>query len=162
MTYSLDIDGEYKSARAVILRYSLIFSLLLSLTILGDVLLVIFSKDDYLINQIISIVISILFSWYAIFFFTTIYKKINEKYRYFKNYESGIKEEAEVIYLDIKDELTYINGLYAYPLRVKYLIGIESEEKTIYTTKKDLGYVEGDKLSISTYQRILIKAEKHL
>ena len=45
---------------------------------------------------------------------------------------------------------------------VKYITDtLKEEDKIIFTLNKDLGYVEGDKLTITTYQRIIIQAEKH-
>lgn len=161
MSYSLDISKEYNAANKSVWTYSLIFSLTLTLTLIGDVLLVIFSNNDYLANYILSTLLTIIFGWWAIFFFTSIYKDINERYRYYKYIESGIKEESEVIFIEEIKDLTYVNGLYVYPIRVKYLLGISEEEKIIYTLEDKLDFNKGDKLSISTYQRILLKADKY-
>ena len=161
MGYYVDIDNELKQAKATFLRYSLIFSTALTITLIADTLLIVFSKENYTLNFIFASLITILFSWYAIFFFSSIYRDVNGKYRYYKNYESGVKEDAEVKFIARSGELTYINGLYVYPLKVKYVYGLTEEEKIIYTLSKDLNFKEGDKLTISTYQRIIMKAEKH-
>ena len=161
MGYEVDVKSEYKLARSVVLRNSLIFSFLLTTTLIIDALLVIFSKEDYLLNLIIAIIVTVLFSWYAVFFFSVIYKDMNGKYRYYKNIESGIQKVDEVEFIGKSNELTYVNGLYVYPLKVKYIDGINTEEKTIYVESKELDFNKGDKLTISTYQRILLKADKH-
>ena len=67
----------------------------------------------------------------------------------------------EVVFIKKSDELSYINGLYAYPMAVRFVSNLESKDKIIYTLDKDLDLEAGDKLTITTYQRILIKAEKH-
>ena len=161
MNYRVDVTNEYKLAKSSILRHSLLFSLLLTLVIVGDVLLVILAKEDYLINLIIAIVVTILFSWFAIYFFTNIYQDVNNKYRYYRGYESGLKPTEEVEFLKKSDELCYINGLYVYPLYVRYAIGLSRQDKVIFTLDQNLDLEMGDKLTITTYQRILIEAEKH-
>ena len=102
-----------------------------------------------------------LFSWFAIFFFSVIYGEINAKYRYFKGYDSGIKPVEEVEFIRQEKVLFPVNGLYVYPIRVRFLIGINQTEKMIYSLDQ-LDCVEGDKFTIETYQRILIKADKHV
>ena len=161
MNYQVDVSNEYQKAKSIFFRYSLGFSLLLTAVIVGDVLLIALANEDYLVNLIISIIITILFSWIAIYFFTNIYSEINARYRYFKGYESGIHPTDEVIFIKMSDDLSYINGLYAYPMAVRYISNLESQDKIIYTLDKDLDIAEGDKLRITTYQRILINAEKH-
>ena len=161
MNYRVDVTNEYKLAKSSILRHSLLFSLLLTLVIVGDVLLVILAKEDYLINLIIAIMVTILFSWFAIYFFTNIYQDVNNKYRYYRGYESGLKPTEEVEFLKKSDELCYINGLYVYPLYVRYAIGLSRQDKVIFTLDQNLDFEMGDKLTITTYQRILIEAEKH-
>lgn len=159
--YQVDVNKEYQKAKSNFLRYSLLFSLIFSLVLVTDVLLILFAGEDYQINLLITIIISILFLWFAIFFFTNIYQDINNRYRYFKGYDSGIKPTDEVIFLASSDELAYVNGLYVYPLMVKYVSNLEEVEKIIYSFNKEINYEQGDKLTITTYQRIILKMEKH-
>ena len=72
-----------------------------------------------------------------------------------------MKPTDEVIFLRKNDEICLTNGLYVYPLHVKYISTLKEETKTIYTFAENLNFENGDKLTIETYQRILIKAEKH-
>ena len=160
-SYSVDVSNEYQKAKSTFFRYSLAFSLLLTAVIVGDVLLVALANEDYLVNLIISVAVTILFIWFAIYFFTNIYNELNARYRYFKGYDSGIQSIDEVVFIKKSDELSYINGVYAYPMAVRFVSNLESQDKIIYTLDKDLDLEAGDKLTITTYQRILIKAEKH-
>ena len=161
MNFCLDVKTEYQRAKSNLLRCSLMFSGIFTLVLIADVLLVTLSGDNYGACLIISIVISILFVWFAIFFFLNIYKDVNNRYRFFKGYDSGIKPIEEVEFLKKSDELCFINGLYVYPVYVRYFIGINCQDKVIFAFKNDLNYEMGDKLTIETYQRIIIKAEKH-
>lgn len=161
MSYEVDVKHEYELSKAKFLKLSLLFSALLTIVIVAIVLMIVLTKEDYLPFLIISIVISVLFVWFAIFFFTIIYNEINAKYRYFKGYDSGIKPTDEVIFLRKNDEVCLINGLYVYPVHVKYVSTLKEETKVIYTLANQLNFDNGDKLTIETYQRILIKAEKH-
>ena len=160
-SYRVDVGNEYQQSKSSFLKWSLLFSLIFTIVIVGDVLLVVLANEDYLVNLIIAITISILFAWASIYFFTNIYNDVNARYRYFKGYDSGLHPVEEVVYLKKSDELCYVNGLYVYPLIVRYISNLKAEEKIIYTFTKDLDLSEGDKLTITTYQRILIKAEKH-
>ena len=161
MDYSVDVTYEYQKARSVFLKWSLLFSGVLTAVIVGNVLLVMLAGEYYTVNLVISIIITILFMWFAIYFFSNIYGDVNSRYRYFKGYESGIKPIEEVEFLKKSDELCYINGLYVYPLYVRYSIGLNKIDNVIFSLTNDINYEMGDSLTITTYQRILIKAEKH-
>ena len=161
MTYSVDERHEYQVAKSKLFRISLLFSLILASVILADVLLVVLTKGDYLISMIIAITITILFSWFAIFFFTNIYSEVNAQYRYYKGFDSGLKSIDEVEFVNQSKDLCYVNGLYVYPVRMRFISNLEAKEKIIYTLEEKLNFQEGDKLTITTYQRILIHAEKH-
>lgn len=160
MDYRVDIENEYKKAKSTFLKHSLLFSLILTLVLIGDVLLVTLSGENYVVNLIIAAVITTLFSWYAIFFFTNIYGEINSRYRFYKGYDSGLKPVEEVEFLSQRGEILYVNGLYVYELSVRYFEGITHQDKIIYCFDK-LDFEVGDKLTIETYQRIIVKAEKH-
>ncbi len=160
MDYRVDIENEYKKAKSTFLRQSLLFSLILTLVLIGDVLLVTLSGENYVANLIIAAVITTLFSWYAIFFFTNIYGEINSRYRFYKGYDSGLKPVEEVEFLSQRGEILYVNGLYVYELSVRYFEGITHQDKIIYCFDKT-NFEAGDKLTIETYQRIIIKADKH-
>lgn len=164
MTYQLDISKEYLNARKVMRLLSTSFALIFSLVLIADVLLIVFANEDYLINLIITIVVSILFAWFAIFFISNFYSDAFNKYRFYKGYESGIKEVAEVEFVkeDTEETSTNKNGLYAYPVHVTYVDGLNRTDKVICSFNKDLGFKEGDKLTITTYRRVIIKAELHL
>ena len=160
MNYQLDVSKGYQISKKNILLLSLLFSLIFTVVLVTDVLLVVLSPENYIVCLIISIVITILFAWFAIYFFYNIYSDVNNEYRFYRGYESGLKEIGEVIYIKQEDELTYINGLYAYPVHVSYIDGLDKTDKVIYAIKK-LDYQKGDKLSVITYRRILTKAEPH-
>ena len=159
--YCVDVNGEYLKAKSKIFRCSLLFSAILTLVIVGDVLLVILASEDYLVNLIIACVITVLFIWFAIYFISNVFGDLDARYRYFKGYQSGIQSVDEIIFVKQSDELCFINGLYVYPLLVKYVFNFTEQERIIYTLEKDCGYVLNDKLTVTTYQRILLKAEKH-
>ena len=161
MNYRVDVSYEYDKVKSKLFRLSLLFSIILTVVIVIDVLLVVLIKGDYLVPLIISIVITVIFSWFALFYFTNIYNEVNAQYRYYKGYASGIQSSDEVIFVKQGQELAYVNGLYVYPVSVIYVTNLDKQNKIIYSMEKDLEYVEGDKLTIETYQRILLKAEKH-
>lgn len=161
MNYSVDVQQEYQKAKSVFFRWSLGFSILFTLVIVGDVLLVLLAGEYYTVNLVIATIITIIFAWIAILFFTTIYGEVNNRYRYFNGYESGIKSTEEVEFLKKSDELCYINGLYVYPVYVRYSVGLSKTDQVIFAFQNNLGFEMGDELTITTYQRILIKAEKH-
>ena len=161
MNYCVDIQQEYQKAKSVLFRWSLAFSGLFTMVVIGDVLLVSLAGEYYTVNLLVSIIITSIFAWIAIFFFSVIYGDINNRYRYFRGYESGLKSDEEVEFLKKSDELCYINGLYVYPLYVRYSNGLSKTDKVIFTIDNNLNFEMGDSLSITTYQRILIKAEKH-
>ena len=161
MNYGVNIQQEYQKAKSIFLRWSLAYSGLFTLVLIGDILLISFAGEYYTVNLVISIIITCLFVWASIFFFSNIYGDINNRYRYFKGYESGLKSNEEVEFLKKSDELCYINGLYVYPVYVRYSIGLNKTDKVIFAFDNNIDFEMGDSLTITTYQRILVKAEKH-
>ena len=161
MHYSVDVSHEYQVAKTKFLRLSLLFSGILTLVIVGDILLITLSKESYIPQLIVAIVITIIFSWFALFFFTNIYNETNHQYRYFKGYNSGLQPIEEVEFLSQSEELCYINGLYVYPVYVRYMTNLSAQDKVVYTLKEKLPFEMGDKLTIKTYQRVIIEAERH-
>jgi len=162
MLYSVDVNDEYKKSKSKLLRCSLLFAGILAITLTADTLLIILSKENYIPSLIIAIVITSLFGWFAIFFFSSLYGDMNKRYRYFKGYESGEKSTEEVQVLTKIGDMCRINGLYAYPIRVKSFDGLTSVDKVIYVLNNSLDVKEDDRLTITTYQRIIIEAESHL
>lgn len=161
MRYSVDVAHEYQLIKTKFLRLSLLFSIILTIVILADVLLITLSKENYLPFLIICIVITILFAWFCIFFFTNIYNETNSQYRYFKGYNSGLQPVEEVEFLSQSEELCYINGLYVYPVYVRYMSNLSAQDKVIFTLKNKLPFETGDRLTIKTYQRVIMDAERH-
>ena len=159
--YQVDVNQEYQKAKSNFLRYSLLFSFMFAAVLVADTLLILLAKEEYKINLLITLIISILFLWFAIYFFTNIYPDINNRYRYFKGYDSGLKPMDEVIFLEYSDEITYVNGLYVYPILVKYVSNLDGTDKIIYVFDNNLGFKKGDKITITSYQRIVLKMEKH-
>ena len=151
MKYSVDVEREYKKSKSKFLRASLLFSSIFALVLLADTLLVIFAKENYTVPLIISITISILFAWFAIFFFSNTYRDINSEYRFYRGYEKGEKQEEEVMFLSQEKEMVFMDGLYVYAVNVQYEQNFIIRDKLIYTFK----------MTIKTYRRILIDAEKH-
>ena len=55
MSYRLDVNNEYNLVKSKLLRLSLLFALVLTLVLVGDVLLVALSGEEYIAQLIISI-----------------------------------------------------------------------------------------------------------
>ena len=161
MPYSLDVSSEYQKSKSKFFRYSLIFALIFAAVLLVDTLLVVLTKEEYIAALIVSIVVTILFSWFAIFFFLNIYNDINSRYRFFKGFDSGEKPVEDVAFLYQSSDMEFVNGLYVYGIKVSYVEHFITKEKIIYSLDKDLDFKEGDKLLVTTYRRIIVNAEKH-
>ena len=87
--------------------------------------------------------------------------ELNARYRYFKGYDSGVKPIEEAQFLSQDNELCYVNGLYVYPVHIRCYEGLKTVDKIIYAIPNDLGYKAYDRLTITTYQRILVESENH-
>ena len=162
MIYSVDVNDEYKKSKSKLLRCSLLFAGILAIVLVADTLLIVLSKQNYLPFLIIAIVITTLFSWFAIFYFSSIYGDLNKRYRYFKGYEIGEKSTEEVQVLSKIGGICHVNGVYAYPIRVRSFDGLKAVDKVIYVFDDSLKITEDDRLTITTYQRIIVQAESHL
>ena len=161
MFYSVDLNGEYKKSKTKFLSYSLLFAFILAAVLTCDTLCVALSKEDYNVALIITMVVTVLFCWFAIFFFSCIYNDVNARYRFFKGVNSGQVPTEEVVFVSMNPEMVIMNGLYVYAINVKYEQNFITRDKLIYTFEPNLDLKQGDKITITTYRRILLKAEKH-
>lgn len=160
MIFSLDIKTNFINAKNKMVKNVFIFALLLSITIIADTLLITYSTNEYLINLIFTVLISILFSFYVIFDLTIIYPKLNNELRFFKGYFSGEKNSDIVFVNSFSESKTIMNGLESYKVNITVVDGLLKEEKSIFVFSK-FNFSKNKKYKIETYQRIITKIEEY-
>lgn len=139
------MDNLVKKKTKSLLFYSLICScfLLISITLL------LFSKRPYFIYLVISIIITIIFGFYSVYYFTITFKQINEELSLINKIDNSVINKEYAYFDDIIDTKYYKNfTIYVYNFKLldneikKYysFLKIEKIDKKYYIESK-LNYI---------------------
>lgn len=158
MIFNLDVKVKFFEAKSNMQKNVFFFASIFSIVLIVIILLVALSSNEYMINLIFTIIISILFACFAIFEATVIYPILFNRLRFFSGYFSGKKIEDIVMIKSINKHNDQINDLDVYEIIVDVFDGLDISEKRIYSLE-NFSFDLKKKYKVETYQRILIKAE---
>lgn len=139
------MDNLVKKKTKSLLFYSLICScfLLISITLL------LFSKRPYFFYLVISIIITIIFGFYSVYYFTITFKQLNEELSLINKIDNSVINKEYAYFDDIIDIKYYKNfTIYVYSFKLldneikKYysFLKIEKTDKKYYIESK-LNYI---------------------
>ena len=139
------MDNLVKKKTKSLLFYSLICScfLLISITLL------LFSKRPYFVYLVISIIITIIFGFYSVYYFTITFKQLNEELSLINKIDNSVINKEYAYFDDIIDIKYYKNfTIYVYSFKLldneikKYysFLKIEKTDKKYYIESK-LNYI---------------------
>lgn len=145
------MNNLVKKKKKSLLFYSLICScfLLISITLL------LFSKRPYFIYLVISIIITIIFGFYSVYYFTITFKQINEELSLINKIDNSVINKEYAYFDDIIDTKYYKNfTIYVYSFKLldneikKYysFLKIEKIDKKYYIESK-LNYIVSFKVN---------------
>ena len=155
----IDINKFKKKAKIRYILNLVLVLLLLAGAGTGLVLSLLFSTLDYQVNMIINIVVSVLVTLAAIFYFANVFPVISHYYKFYKNMNE--------IGLDHRRVRTYVGELESKNIQyVKYRVllfsyieGEREYKENLYVLDNDIEFVEGNDYKISTYRNVIVKSE---
>ena len=133
---------------------------LLGATAVGLVLSIQLSPwQNYEIFMVLNIVVSVLVTLTAIFYFANIFPIISHYYKFYKNMTSVALDHRRfrtyVSELDSKD----INHVNYRVLLFSYREGEKEYKENLYVLDSDIQFKEGGNYKIATYRNVIVKSE---
>ncbi len=139
-------------------RHFLLFLFSTILTITLVVVLMLTSKSRYILELVFTILISIAYLIYLIFYFTVIRRVLSADLRFFEGANKNEHSEYDVEIVSMSDEIKEYNDREYYLLEAKVFENLTEEVKNFYLPAK-FSYKENQKARLHVYGSIVIQVE---
>ena len=145
--------AAYKKRRHFILfLLSTIFAFALVL------ILMLTSKQKYVLELIFTIFVSVVYLFYAIFYFTVIRRCLQAELRFYEGASKAELSEYDVEIQSISEKVKEYNGLEYYVLEAKVDENLKEEDKIFYVPSK-FSFKKNQKAVLYVYGSIVINVE---
>ena len=135
-------------------RLFALYVIIACLFVTAALLLLFLSPDGYKPYMIVTIVLSIVFGCYSVFFFTVQYDLAVKRYRLLNKVFSALTEREYGVFQGEADEVTY-EGVEMRTLRFK-IIGTDRD---VHLLQGDVTFVPGGKYLLEIHAGVLVEAE---
>ncbi|MCI2069095.1 MAG: hypothetical protein LKJ88_05920 [Bacilli bacterium] len=160
MIILLDSKKEEAEAKQKKDRFLSLFVLVSFLVLTGLTLGIIYSPEDYLLLEIVMILLLTIYLWLTIYFFSSPYRALKKRYLFFLESKEGIKEEEEVEVLGLeKDQTLTKDGLTAYLLKGQIKEKDKVYPRDIYLLTEEDNLLPGMKIKAVTFNNVLFAYE---
>ena len=139
-------------------RHFILFVLSTILTIALVVLLMITSKEKYILELIFTIFVSVIYLIYLIFYFTVIRRVLQADLRFFEGAKKAELSEYDVEIHSISEKVKEYNGREYYVVEAKVYENLREEDKIFYAPKT-FSFKNNQKATIQTFGSIIINVE---
>lgn len=133
-----------------------LFSTIIAITLV--IVLMLTSKQNYILELIFTILISIAYLIYLIFYFTIIRRVLSADLRFFEGAGKNEQSEYDVEILSMSDEIKEYNGREYYLLEAKVNENLKDEVKNFYLPSK-FAFKKNQKARLYVYGSIVINVE---
>lgn len=134
-------------------RLLAVYIVVACLYVAAALLLLFLSPDGYKPYMVVTIVISIVFGFYSVFFFSVQYDCVVKKYRLLNKVFSALPEREYGVFVKETEPLTY-EGVEMRVLRFNVL----GNERDIHLFKGELSLREGEKYLLEIHAGVLVEA----
>ena len=139
-------------------RHFLLFLFSTIITITLVVVLMLTSKSHYALELVFTILISVIYLIYLIFYFTVIRRVLSADLRFFEGANKNEKSKYDVEILSMSDEIKEYNGREYYLLEAKVYENLKDEVKNFYLPAK-FSFKKDQKARLYVYGSIVIDVE---
>ena len=154
----VDIEKGLYGASYKKRRHFILFILSTMLVIALVLLLMLTSKQKYILELVFTILISAAYLIYLVFYFTVIRKVINADLRFFEGASKAELSEYDVEIHSISEQIKEYNGREYYVLEAKVDENLKEEDKIFYVPSK-FSFKKNQKARIYVYGSIIINVE---
>ena len=139
-------------------RHFILFILSTMITIALVILLMLTSKQKYILELIFTILISVAYLIYLIFYFTVIRRVLNADIRFFEGASKTELSEYDVEILSISEQIKEYNGREYYVLEARVDENLKEEDKIFYVPTK-FSFKKNQKARIQVFGSVVINVE---
>lgn len=154
----VDIKKGLGNAALIKRRHFIIFFLATIFAITLVAILMITSGEKYVLELIFSLLISIAYLLYLVFFFSVIRVKVNNELRFYDGASKVELNKIECKLTKILEDKKENNGLEYYVLEASVIQKFNEDSKNFLITKK-FNFKENQKAILYTYGSVVIKVE---
>ena len=154
----VDIKNGLYGAERRKLRHFLLFLFATFVALTLVLVLMLTSGQNYVLELIFTILISIAYLIYLIYYFTVIRRCISAELRLFEGASKTELSEENVELISLSDEVKEYNGLEYYVLEAKVKENLKDEVKIFYVPKR-FEFKNKQKAMLFTYGSIVINVE---
>ena len=139
-------------------RHFILFVLSTMFAVALVILLMLTSKQNYTLELIFTILISIAYLLYLVFYFTVIRRVLQAELRFYEGASKAELSEYDVEIQCISEEIKEHNGLEYYVLEAKVDENLKEEDKIFYVPTK-FSFKKNQKATIQVYGSVVINVE---
>ena len=139
-------------------RHFILFVLSTMFAVALILLLMLTSKQKYTLELIFTILISIAYLVYLVFYFTVIRRVLQAELRFYEGASKAELSEYDVEIHCISEEIKEHNGLEYYVLEAKVDENLKEEDKIFYVPTK-FSFKKNQKATIQVYGSVVINVE---
>ena len=154
----VDVKKGLYGAETRKLRHFILFLISTILVVSLVIILMLTSKLNYVVELVFTILISIAYLFYLIFYFTVIRRIIKADLRFFEGAAKTELSEYDVEILSIGKEIKNYNDREYYVLEAKVKESLKDEEKIFYLPNT-FAYKKSQKAKLYVYGSVVISVE---
>ena len=139
-------------------RHFILFILSTMFAVALVILLMLTSKQKYTLELIFTILISIAYLLYLVFYFTVIRRVLQAELRFYEGASKAELSEYDVEIHSISEEIKEHNGLEYYVLEARVDENLKEEDKIFYVPTK-FSFKKNQKATIQVYGSVVINVE---
>jgi hypothetical protein len=156
----IDVKTEATKYQTLQKRYWLVFLIALALFLGALTLLIIYSPTNYGVALWISIILSTLFLWGALYFFSGPYQSVAKRSRFFCHALQGLKSEEDVVIASIgSDEGVSKEGIPATLLTASFQEDGKTYERSFYLLSSIPALKVGERIRATSFASVLLSYE---
>lgn len=154
----IDLDKGLLDASLKKRRHFILFLISSIVAIVSIFLLIFFSDEHYVFELILTILISIAYLFYLVFYFSVIRRCIGAELRLYEGAKKAEFHEINCELISLGDEIKEYNNLEYYVLEAKEIENLREENKIFYAAKK-FSFKKNQKAKLIVYGSIIIDVE---
>ncbi len=154
----MDIEKGLYGAAYKKRRHFILFILSTMIAFALVILLMLTSKQKYVLELIFTILISVAYLVYLVFYFTVIRRVLIADIRFFEGASKAELSEYDVEILSISENIKEYNGREYYVLEARVDENLKEEDKIFYLPSK-FSFKKNQKASIQVYGSVVINVE---
>lgn len=123
-----------------------------------DAILMATSKQKYIVELIISILFTVLYLFFLVFYFTVLRKKIMNELNFYSSVDSATLNEMHVELIEFEENKKIYNGIDYFVLKAITINNLTEVEQFYYVPAK-FEFKKGSKAILKTFGSVVIEKE---